>query len=539
MSDLRNYQKECVSIIERALFEKPNVLVWAPTAAGKTHIFIHLITKWLTPDRRFVILVNRNELVTQTVNKLSKLSDKVTAYSAGYGQKDKSGQIIVASIQSVSKQTIENVAGIIIDETHNFASASGRYAQFIEAHGKAKVIGFTATPWSANKPIWGDGKFYDRIDYQITLKELIEKGYIVRPNFKCTPHQIDTSGMKIRLGEYAQEDVNRVTLDPVKVSKQVVDAIPRLVGRNKVLWVCASIEHAMLVYKYLNKIGEKAQTIHSKLPKPFAEYNKEQFEKKDARHMVSVMMATEGYDYPAIDAVSFMRPTKSANLFTQVVGRALRLYPGKEDALILDYGRVLENCGPLGSPNCIRYDSKKDNESVKYDTWVCKNCLTANELTDSQCLDCGYEKEVIHRDVTKNTTTVAASRPSFDIVIGRDNVGVFDVEHVHVSGYISRKGNKSIKLRWVLDHGEPHVEYITERMWNFKAEHVLKCTDIHYTSTFFNAFDVLSKKPVSTRKISKIKLTTNNKGFYVVKIKAYREPDRGEDSRIFESDIPF
>jgi len=511
---LRDYQSECVQVVERALLVKKSVLVWAPTASGKTLIFIELLKKWVRPNRKFIILVNRTELVDQTVKRLKQLGADVSAFSASYGEKSTTGAIIVASIQSVYRNKVNDVAGIVIDEAHNFSSESGMYSQFLDNHDHAKVIGFTATPWSNNKRIYGEGKFFDVIDYQISLKKLIDDGYIVKPSFKCPPHQIDTSVLRTRLGDYANEDVDRAVLDTVKISNQILDALPRLKHRKKILWVCASIKHAEKIYYYLKKVGEKAQVLHSKLPTAFQDFNKQSFEKfPEYRHMCCVMMATEGYDYPAIDAVCFMRPTKSATLFTQVIGRALRLYQGKEDALVLDYGRVLENCGPLGAPKIVSNDgSGLSKVKVAYETWVCPKCLSPNDLKDKQCLDCGYEKPVEERDVVKNTTETAASYD--DIILGREATGAFNCKTLLFNSHVAKSSNnKSIKLTWVFDHGEPHKEYITKRMWSFRKR------DFH-NKEFQEVFDDLKKDPIiqDFTPMIKVKLSQNNKGFYRVKV---------------------
>ncbi|WP_350448928.1 DEAD/DEAH box helicase, partial [Streptococcus pseudopneumoniae] len=76
----------------------------------------------------------------------------------------------------------------------------------------------------------------------------------------------------------------------------------------------------------------------------------EYFLNGEARHMVFVTALSEGWDHPPIDALCLLRPTRSPVLYVQLAGRVLRPYDGKVDSLILDYGNVVKNLGPLDNP---------------------------------------------------------------------------------------------------------------------------------------------------------------------------------------------
>lgn len=513
---LRPYQKECVDVLSRTLLHHDRALVRLPTAAGKTVIFEQFLKRWERPGRKFLIIVNRAELVEQTYKRFKLSFDSVSVYSAGFGEKSLAGNIIIATIQSIFNVLVPGLAAIVLDEVHNFGSMDGMYGTFLGAHPGVKVMGFTATPWNNNKPIYGEDKFFKEVTFEVSLKTLIKDGFILPPIMKAPPHQIDTSKMRTRLGEYIQEDIDKQTLDVKKVANQVHDAIPRLLYRLKILWVCASIEHAKLLMRTICEgTKEEVAIVHSKQHKELNRIQRTKFEHGPCRHMVSVMMATEGYDFPAIDAVCFMRPTKSAVLFVQVIGRSLRLSEGKVDALILDYGNVVENCGPLDEPKVVSF--RKDSmpkEAMKYAVWACPKCSYYVEVPHMICMDCGYVKEPEPRDVIKNLKTKAADGHTA-ILFGVDE-GIFDLTNVLIKDHIGKSSGKpSIRVTYVLHDRSNHEEYVTENMWRFKSVQLQKIFhgieyDFYKTLNLVKAGGV-----VLTIKPDAVKLTKNGNFFKI------------------------
>lgn len=510
---LRPYQNSCIDAMNAGLCSSKVFLAVLPTAAGKTVIFTDFLKTWERDYRKFVVVVNRSELVAQTYARFSKHLNSVSCYSAGFGEKSLDGSVIVATIQSLDNVTIPNLSGIVFDEVHNFGSMDGRYGKFLERHPNAKVLGFTATPWNNNKPIYGEGKFFPKIDFQISIDEMITGGFVLPPILKAPPSQFDTAGLRTRLGEYRSEDVDRLTLDVAKVKEQVVDAIPRLVGRKKTLWVCASTRHANLVRELLLLSGHEAAVMHSKLSPSLQRTEKYRFEYTECAHMVCVMMATEGYDYPPIDSVCFMRPTKSAVLFVQVIGRALRLSPGKENALILDYGNVVENCGPLNSPKVVRNFESKKKEALKYTTWTCPKCLSYVDLEHKVCSDCGYEKKIEPRDLTKNLTPQAATYFNMEALLWPET-GTFKFRGASLKAHKSKAGNTSIRLSLDVDTRPLFDFYITQPQWRFKW-HLVRELFEGLSKDFNKSLLVVKAKTYTERTTQpkSVTITKNERGF--------------------------
>lgn len=392
MIQARRYQQECVQTIWRNFKVKDDQLISLPTASGKTIIFTMLLKECLRvfPTLKAQVLVNQVKLVTQTQEKLHYAleENQVSLYCGSLGEYNNDAAVTVGSVQSVS-QTTTFLNLLIIDEAHN-ADNSATYNNYIKrlkaANPKLKIVRFTATPFTISGYIYGEDKPNKVIDFKRTMTQMILDGHIVPPVFKNTNESFDTSKLRTKRGEFIAKDVEQLSLDEKKVAKQVEDALSRLGGRKKVVWACTCIKHAEIVARFVKQF-EDCAIIHSKLNKKDQIENIRKFEEGDCRHMSSVMMVAEGYDFPAIDAIVLKRPTRSPVLYVQIIGRGLRLFEFKKDCLVLDYGGVVDE---LGHPNDPLVIKKARNKGEKR-TIICPHCEEINFLPVSHCRDCGHE----------------------------------------------------------------------------------------------------------------------------------------------------
>lgn len=438
---LRPYQIECVDAVWNNMFKDRFSLFVGSTGLGKTVILSELIRKTLTllPSAKICFIVNKLNLLKQTTKSLADyLKIEVSTY---YGkEKDLSSNVIVASIQSCRTKIKDSFFNLIIfDEAHNVNQDDGNYKAFIDVmiknNERVKFVGCTATPFRNDGLIYGPDKLFKDVCFSRGLKWSIDNGFLTRPSMKRVDHQFDTSKLRIKLGDFDSSDLSKLVDDVDKIKVQIEDAIPQLDGRKCIVWACINITHAELVYKMLNDIGEAASVIHSKQSLIEQEKNKSDFENGITRHLTFVTIVSEGYNYPKIDAVVFMRPTRSPNLYVQTCGRSLRLSEGKKDALILDYGRVVESCGPLDDPIISKGGKKKKYLNVKMK--FCKSCYEYVEVKASVCPSCGslFEKREMN---LSNLTDRSYDNKSEKLV----------VELVYIRYFTSKNNNKCITIEY-------------------------------------------------------------------------------------------
>lgn len=451
MIEPRNYQKRCVETNWKSwksgCLDQLNKL---PTASGKTIIFTLLLEKLFKHQKKAkaIILVNRVNLVKQTIDKLNMLFKKqdLGMYCGSLGEYDSSSKIIVASVDTLKKIT-PFATVLIIDEAHNAYKNSSYNALVIrmrKENPKLRIARFTATDFTAQHGyIWGKGKDIEKILYRKTMREMISLGYILPPVFKSSKESFDLSNVRSNRGEFILKDLLILTKDQLKMRRQVADALPKLKDRKKVVWACTSIDHAIAVHKEIS-IYEKATLIHSKLNEGEKRLNMADFERGECRHICSVTMVSEGYDYPPLDAVVCLRPTRSPVLYVQLVGRILRLYLDKVNGLFLDYGKIVENLGHPNNPFVKGDSNKKKIVSVL----ICPSCETISFAPCKVC-PCGYEFFTVQapRGTLTNKLTVTSSDIEF-------SENLYPILEINVLGwsingdYISNAGKSMIEIKY-------------------------------------------------------------------------------------------
>lgn len=468
MIESREYQSQCIETIWRNFYKKDDQLIVLPTASGKTIIFTMLLKKCLEiyPDLRAQILVDQVKLIGQTQEKLSLAikSENIGLFCGSIGEYDSQKGVTVASVQSISKTTqFTNL--LIVDECHN-AENSATYSTYIErlkkANPKLKVVRFTATPFTINGYIFGEGKANNEIDFRRTMNQMIANGYIVEPIFKATSQAFDVSKLRKKRGEYIMRDLEKLSEDESKVMAQVEDALKKLSDRKKIVWACTCIKHAETVKRAILNF-EDCAVIHSKLTDKEQKENMNKFENGNCRHISSVTMVSEGYDFPAIDAIVGMRPTRSPVLYVQLVGRGLRLFPGKENCLFLDYGGIVESLGHPNDPIVLEKSKKKGEKSCI----ICPQCEEINFLPVKKCRDCGHEffkQKMAERKFTKSLDIACAEYDMKNKVLEfeLDVLGCFVKKD-----YLSKQGNLCWEISYTTMKG-PVKEFFKIGSFYFK-----------------------------------------------------------------------
>ena len=364
--NLRDYQQDAID----ALFgwwaagrQGEDPLVCLPTAAGKTIIFCALIKRLLAeyPGVSVLILAHRQELISQAEAKLRHVwpAAPVGVYAASLGRRE------VRPITIASRDTIAPVVKalgqftfLIIDEAHRISvKDEGRYRKLIadlrEQYEDLVVIGFTATPFRLGQGrIYGPGKPFADLAYHVGMLDLIKQGYLA-PLTSLAPAAgtIDTEGVKTLGGDFNERQLEeRATAEGIiDAALDEWQATAHAQGRKASVFFCVSILHAGLVKEALLRRGIEAHAVSGETTAELRARLLTDFAAGAFPALCNVGVLTEGWDCPRCDCIVLLRPTRSASLYVQMVGRGLRLSPstGKTDCLILDFGGNIERLGPV------------------------------------------------------------------------------------------------------------------------------------------------------------------------------------------------
>ena len=336
MYQLRYYQEEAVAAVERewAAGNKKTLIVLS-TGAGKTICFSSVIARRVAAGEKVLVLAHRGELLDQAADKMKKACgiDSVLekAESTAVG---KDCSVVVASIQTLYQDKRLQVydkdyfGTIIIDEAHHCMSST--YQKVLKYFDSAKVLGVTATPDRNDKR--NLGHYFDSMAYEFGIRKAVEENFLVKPAAQLIPLKLDISDVAQSNGDYAAGELGSA-LDPYL--EEIADEMASRCGGRKTMVFTPLVKTSEKFVEILNRRGFKAFEVNCN--------SKDRKEKLDAYSSgeynvaVNSMLLTEGFDEPAVDCVVVLRPTRSRSLYTQMVGRGLRLAQNKEDCLILDF----------------------------------------------------------------------------------------------------------------------------------------------------------------------------------------------------------
>jgi superfamily II DNA or RNA helicase len=338
----RPYQREAIEAI-RVGFQERDVnrpLIVIPTGGGKTVIFSHLIKRRRQRGRALVI-AHREELLLQAKEKIETIAPDVTVGIVKAAKDEHQDvDVIVASVQTlVRERRISPIVGtirtVIIDEAHHAAAET--YLKVMKRLGcfddpEMLTVGVTATAGRADgvglKAAWQE------IVYQRGILQMIGEGYLVDVKGFEIETDIDYQSVTSRGGDYvdsslaeAMEDSNAIEAAALAYKKYAAD-------RTGVAFT-PSIATAIDLAERLNALGVPAESLSGKTPGDERRAILARLRDGTTQVVTNAQVLVEGFDEPRVSCVLLARPTKSVTAFTQMVGRGLRLYPGKTDCLLL------------------------------------------------------------------------------------------------------------------------------------------------------------------------------------------------------------
>jgi len=400
---LRDYQHDCVpSIFDYFDNNSGNPLVVIPTGGGKSLCLAEFIRRAaeIYPGTRFIVLSHVSELLVQDAQAIISQwpNCHLTFCSDKIGTKDISGQVVVAGIQSIYRRAYDFSLPIpelvIIDEAHLLSEKdTGMYRRFLAdmaiINPDIKCIGFTATPFRKGTGYLHKGPkaMFSGIAYEIGILDLINQGYLVPVITPTMQTRMDITGVAIQGGDYVQSQLEKaVDTDPLNIAC-VDEIMENCAGRNKWLIFTTGISHCEHVRDEIRKRGIACEMVTGKTPTAernrIVDWHKEKT--TGVRCLVNVSVLTTGYDCPAIDLIVFMRPTRSPVLYIQMMGRAMRPFPGKEDALCLDFGNVVDTLGPIDR---VHVATKRGKGEAPHK--FCPECGEENHAAARICIKCGF-----------------------------------------------------------------------------------------------------------------------------------------------------
>ena len=392
---LRPYQNQLANDIRAAFGSGANrPLAVSPTGSGKTVLFSYITSQVLKRGSRVIIVAHRREILDQISATLKRVG-----VPHGFIQAGKSASTqpaMVASIQTLARRldTVPAPDLVIIDEAHHSVSKS--YVQMFAAWPTAKFIGVTATPERLDGK--GLGAMFDRMVMGPSVQWLIDNGFLAQPVYYAPREVVDLSQVHTVAGDFDRSEAEEI-VDTPRITGDAVTHYVRFCNRQRAVAFCISVAHAQHVADIFNSCGIPAASIDGTLDPEVRKQRVEDLTAGKILVLTSCELISEGFDLPAVNAAILLRPTHSLSMHLQQVGRALRPYPGKTNAIILDH---VGNCLRHGLAEQERdWDlsgrEKRLKKSSLVETKQCSKCFAI--FAGTVCPQCGSQREIAVREI--------------------------------------------------------------------------------------------------------------------------------------------
>ena len=435
MFRLRDYQEEMVTAVrESVMAGNKRVLMVGSTGLGKTAILFDISRKAVEKGGKVLLLVHRRGLALQTAKKFEKYGIKPGILMSAV-EPDLDNPIQVCSVWTYRNRLklaptefnkfYVDATLVLIDECHR--SLSPVFKEVMAKYSDKIAIGVTATPCLSSEAAMG--AMYDDLVDVVPIKRLIKEGHLVG----CTYYggsSPDMKGVKTVRGDWDIKELGKKSDTPGLVGDVVTNWL-RLASDRSTIVFAVNRSHGHHLCDSFKKKGVAAEYLDSFSTDEERADVLRQLENGDIQMIVNVALFQEFLDAPIVSCIVVARKTKSLGLWRQLIGRALRPYPEKTEALIIDHADGVRTLGMIEDDIEWTLEGKKAYKKKKQPKkekplFECEQCHFFHK--NRACPQCGLEvksygkkvettdeklKEITQKGKKKSKPTMADKRKFF------------------------------------------------------------------------------------------------------------------------------
>ena len=342
--ELREYQQEALKNLQAMRESKETIaLLYQATGTGKT------VTAVMDAKRvggRTLFVAHTMELVNQAYNTFKSIWNGVSVRKFADSVKDYDSHVICGSIQSVALNLDsfkdDDFDHIIIDEAHH---ATADTYQKILAYFKPKfVLGLTATPERADDT--NILEIFKNTAHKLDIQTAVEMGALT--NVRCIRIHTNIDMTKVRFNsvQYNIRDLD-VKICVTERNKLIVDTWLNYVKNKRTVVFCASVKHAKQIAELFKAQGVSAMAVSGSMKTSEKNEQIAKFANGELKVLCACDLLNEGWDCPQTEVLFMARPTMSKVLYTQQLGRGMRLSEGKEFLMVFDF---VDNASQYNAP---------------------------------------------------------------------------------------------------------------------------------------------------------------------------------------------
>jgi len=379
---LRPYQEKCLEKIESLfdLISPINCYCFVlPTGAGKSVIIgaaIKSILHTFEWENLSVLVCSWSKrIIKQDVDKAFGLLNSPMANSDCELERYNHGKftILMDNYNVVDFCTVQSLPNfnvgktydvIIVDECHKMYTGSAGYKEIVSrmqnSNGKLRnrdsptfVLGFTATPYRNRKETVLGGEMFLPVEELVTYGSLIDDGYLVPPEYiKCALFEMDREKLDLNsIGDFSSESMEKQCKRALNaIAKTIISTHER--GSQKVGRAACTLVF-LPTLRICDEVLSTLKKLEKKLNKKFTvDVVKGETDEEDRDEIIcncdiilNCGVLTTGVDITRVTSLVICRATKSWTLWKQIIGRGLRLHPGKSRCFVIDCGGNVEQFG--------------------------------------------------------------------------------------------------------------------------------------------------------------------------------------------------
>ena len=384
----RPYQDDLIEASTTELHARRNTLTVCPTGGGKTFIAKEIIERG--GFRNTLFLAHRKDLVHQTHKRFSEFLDVGKIIS---GTNFTAAPHQVASIQTLSSRIKRGGMGhlkpdlIIIDECHR--SRGGQYDTLLKSMPDVPVLGITATPCRLDGK--GLGDIFEEMIIGPSAARLAEQGYLVMPRVFAA-NAPSSKGVRKTGGDFNQKQAAEAMMSDDGLIGNIVDHWAQHCRNRRTILFAQSVAHMEQLAERLTQAGARCHLVTGDTPTEERDRIYARISRRRGEILLNVGVAWEGLDIPQLDACIMARMTQSVMIHLQSIGRIMRTFQGKHDAILLDHAG---NCMRMFLPwqevewSLDHTAAPVVKDTTKNTSKVCQGCFAINDVKETHCVVCG------------------------------------------------------------------------------------------------------------------------------------------------------
>jgi DNA repair protein RadD len=420
---LRPHQVAAADAIEAAFakgIRKP--LVDMCVASGKSFTYAEIARRAIKRGQRVIISAHTRELVEQNADACRSLLPGVHVgiNAAALGERCWRAPVISAAVQSIHKyaHNLGPIEILVVDECHLLSHAdNGMYRDLWRGLGCPLMLGGSGTTFrlQGGSLVEGEGAPFDQVVYKYGILDGIRDGYLCEAFSLGADDKMDVTKLRSRSGEYTPESQDAQMI--ASMDNHIAQMVHH--GQERRAWLVfeASVKAAHAMAARMNEWGIPTGLVLGETPDMEREQTIAAFRRGRLRALVNKECLTTGFNVPHVDLLVMRRATKSLGLYTQIIGRLLRVAEGKTNGGVLDFAGNIDRHGPIDCIQPLNTKSRlvscdmcgRRNAAAAMRCWSCdaemtKNCpacLVAVPRHVMQCPHCDYDMRAGARDAVK------------------------------------------------------------------------------------------------------------------------------------------